>query len=73
MLGAARAALHLLLEIEARRERRAGAAHDQRADVGILFGRVERLVDLDEHRVVERIGALGAIKRQPRDVVELFK
>ena len=66
LLDARGAALHLLLEVEAGRERRAGPGHDQRAHVAVAFEVVERGIDLAEHHRVERVGALRARQRQPR-------
>ncbi len=65
-------AFHLLLEIETRRECRAGAGDDQRAQAGIAFDLVKRAADLAEHGRIERVGALGPGQGEARDRTDFF-
>jgi hypothetical protein len=43
-------------------------AHDHRADIPVGFNLVKRMVYFIEHCRIERVGTLGTIKRNPRNV-----
>ena len=71
--NAGRPPLHLLLEVEARGERGAGAAHDDRPHRGVALRLVQGLADLGQHGLVEGVGALGAVQRDARNAVQVLE
>ncbi len=76
-VGPLRAALHLLLQVEARREPLAGSADHHGPNLWIGFGRVQASSELEQNLFRQSVQPLGPIQldvqavRVARDVQEL--